>query len=60
MNRYVEYINKMDTNKQQRKQLATIYENLKSLFDAKSTQWLTQADYDIEQMDEEIRYEQEQ
>ena len=27
MNRYVEDINKMDTNKQQRKQLVTIYEN---------------------------------
>ena len=60
MNRYVEDINKIDTNKQQRKQLTTIYENLKSLFDAKSTQGLTQADYDIEQMNEEIRYEQEQ
>ena len=60
MIRYVEDINKMDTNKQQRKQLATIYENLKSLFDAKSTQGLTQADYDIDQMNEEIRYEQEQ
>ena len=60
MKRYVEEINKVDIMNQQRKQLVTIYENLKSLFDVKSTQGLTQADYDIEQMNEEIRYEQEQ
>ena len=60
MNRYVEDINKVDITKQQRKKLAEIYENLKSLFDVKSTQGITQSDYDIEQMNEEIRYEQEQ
>ena len=60
MNRYVEDINKVDIMNQQRKQLTSIYENLKSLFDVKSTQGLTQADYDIEQMNEEIRYEEEQ
>ena len=56
MKRYVEEINKVDIMKQQRNQLVTIYGKLKSLFDAKSTQGLTQADYDIEQMNEEIRY----
>ena len=60
MNRYVEDINKVDIMNQQRKQLTAIYENLKSLFDVKSTQGLTQPDYDIEQINEEIRYEQEQ
>ena len=60
INRYMKDIKNIDTTKQQRKQLTIIYENLKSLFDAKSTQGLTQADYDIEQMNEEIRYEEEQ
>ena len=60
INRYVEDINKVDITNQQRKQLTAIYENLKSLFDVKSTQGLSRADYDIEQMNEEIRYEQEQ
>ena len=60
MNRYKEKINNVDTTNQQRKQITEIYNDLESLFDEKSTQGLTQAEHDIEQIDEEIRYEEEQ
>ena len=57
MRRYMEEINNVDTENQQRNRLSTIFNNLKSRFVEKSTQGITQAEDDIEQMDEEIRYE---
>ena len=43
--------------KQQIKQHSTIYDDLKSKFGEKSTQGLTQSEYDMEQKEENIRYE---
>ena len=60
MRRYMEEINNVDTENQQRNQLSIIFNNLKSRFVERSTQGLTQAEHDIEQNEEDILYEKQQ